>query len=223
MAAFKVGDSVKVRKGVKDPDAERFDMSGWQGRVKEVEEHSGQTTFGIAWDSVTLKNLPEEFIEESEEEGSDFGEIYLHAEDLEPAAVRDKPEDATRAYEQLSKQYAYVHLGEEGRRIQAVLRGVDGDDEMECFETWAAHLKKTLAFPFEAKVTEFQERGAIRQNDRLTVTALDDIVDDLVGVLARVRKGETDFAFPLADLGVIDKRSPNYQPVQDYVVWFGNR
>jgi hypothetical protein len=49
------------------------------------------------------------------------------------------------------------------------------------------------------------------------------LVDDLYGVIVDLRHGRRKYAFPLCDLEVTDKHSPNYQIVRDYAVWFANR
>jgi hypothetical protein len=48
---IEVGDCVKVREGVGDPDSD-VDISGWQGRVLEIaEDESGRPLILVAWDS----------------------------------------------------------------------------------------------------------------------------------------------------------------------------
>ena len=49
------------------------------------------------------------------------------------------------------------------------------------------------------------------------------LVDDLYGVIVRLAYGRRKYDFPLCDLEVTDKRSPNDQIVKDYAVWFANR
>jgi len=46
-------------------------------------------------DGITLKNMPDYFIEQSEEEGLDYTRMYLGPEDAEPVGCRDSEEDAT--------------------------------------------------------------------------------------------------------------------------------
>jgi len=41
---FKVGDSVAVKSGIKDPDFS-FDIGGWQGRVSEIVPKQGTRSF----------------------------------------------------------------------------------------------------------------------------------------------------------------------------------
>jgi hypothetical protein len=48
-------------------------------------------------------------------------------------------------------------------------------------------------------------------------------VDDLRGLVVAVTHKGGRYHFPLCDLKVLDQRSPNYDLVQAYVVWFANR
>jgi hypothetical protein len=217
MGNFKIGDSVTVKTGVKDDDFD-LDLSGWQGRIIEVTDDE---TVGIAWDSVTLRKLPSSYIEASEEEGMGWDEYYLGINDVERASARDKPKDVERAREELAAGHSWDHLGEEGRRIQKVLAGVQPGDDWGAFEAWQKHLTKILSFPFEAEISESQ-RGPLRMGDRLSVKDIDD-VEDLYGILAAVKHERGRYQIPLCDLEVTDKKSANYLPVSDYSVWFANR
>ena len=55
---LKVGDSVKVKEGISCPDHDSICISGWQGRIIEIEGDM----VGIGWDSITLKQMPLEYI-----------------------------------------------------------------------------------------------------------------------------------------------------------------
>jgi hypothetical protein len=57
---IQLGDSVRVLRGVKDPEL-GTDLSGWQGRVVNIKQDEG-VYIEIAWDSITLRNMPEEFV-----------------------------------------------------------------------------------------------------------------------------------------------------------------
>jgi hypothetical protein len=81
---FKIGDPVRVKAGMLYPDVPDLDISGWQGRVTDVSGAADDLpVIGLAWDSIALRSLPERFIEQCEEEGLDWPEIYLEAADLE--------------------------------------------------------------------------------------------------------------------------------------------
>ena len=64
MATLSIGDSVRF-KAMKDADFDG-DMSGWQGRVVSFEQEHG--TVMIAFDSITLRNMPDAYIETCEEQ-----------------------------------------------------------------------------------------------------------------------------------------------------------
>ena len=48
-------------------------------------------------------------------------------------------------------------------------------------------------------------------------------IDDLYGILVAIKRDGRIYHFPLCDLEVTNLKSANYQPVNDYVVWFANR
>ncbi len=218
---FAVGDTVRIKTGVLYPDVSELDIGGWQGRITDIDQMNDDPPIvGLAWDSLALRSLPAWLIEESAEEGLGWPEIYLEAAELEHAPARDSEDDAAETLDELENLYRYSYLGEEGRRINAVLRGVDG--KMGQFEAWAHHLQQTLKFPFEAEVVEFQERGRLRTGDILKVLRIE-MDDDRYGVIVHCRRRREEIYAPLADLECTNQRSVNYEPVKDYAVWFANR
>jgi len=220
---LKIGDAVIVNDGVMCPDHEGVSLAGWQGRVVDLDaEEGGPFTVGIQWDSLTLRALPDDYVRESEVEGLDWSQMYLYVEEVEPARPRDKPREVEAAIKEVAKRFPYAHLEEEGERIQEVLTGMDPENEGGCFAAWAQHLQEVLSFPFAAEVFEFQERGPLQSGDRVQVRKIEE-VDEFYGLLVDLQRGRREFIFPLCDLEVIDKKSPNYQPVKDYAIWFANR
>jgi hypothetical protein len=213
---FKVGDSVVVRPNVKDPDS-GVDIGGWQGRISEVE----RDLVCIRWDSATLKNTPSSAISKCEEDGLDWTQMYLEAREVQLTTPRDTEKDVAEVIERLRGEHAWEGLGEEGRRIRAVLSGVDPDDDWGAFEAWAAHLRKELRFPFDARVSEFQERGPLREGDRVTALEITGL-DGLYCVLVEIKHEGRTYQFPLCDLEAIDRKSPNYRRLKDYAIWFAN-
>jgi hypothetical protein len=219
---FKVGDSVVVKRGVQDPDF-GGDLGGWQGRVTEIDTRPPDPPLiAILWDSITLRNIPHVTIARAEKEGLDWSTIFLYASEVELAASRDTLEDVDLTLTEIASQVAWLHLGEEGERIQKVLDKVDPDDEDACLETWFKNLEKTLTFPFEAKLIESESYGPIRQGDSVRVIGLNGVFEDY-GILVDAKKDRTTYQLPLADLEVKDKHAPQYQRVKDYAVWFANR
>ena len=88
--SLEIGDSVKVVEGMMCPDREDLCIETWQGKVSEVGgDKDGNSLICIRWDSITLKNLPDHFIEQSEEEGLDGTKMHLWPEDVKPVEYRD--------------------------------------------------------------------------------------------------------------------------------------
>ncbi len=220
MAKLSVGDSVRFKPGTKDEDFD-VDIGGWQGRVVRFERE--QDTVMVAFDSITLLAMPGEYIETSEEEGLDWSEYGADPDELEVVRPRDTPADVEAAIAELSARYAYSHLGEEGREMNAILAGVDPADVMAVMGRWGDYLGQTLTFPFEAEVVDtLFERGPIQYGDRLRVLGIN-MIDDGYGVLVDVKRGRKSYVHPLCDLEATNKRSPNHTPLQLYSLWYGNR
>lgn len=203
---FKVGDSVRVKPGVRDPDL-GGNIGGWVGRITEIQED----TVEIQWDSLTLSKMPSSIISQCEQDGLDWSIMALYPADVEHIEPRDTLADVEHTLERLQAGHQWDSLGEEGPRIQKVLGQIDPDDEWAAFEAWERHFQKVLRFPFEAEVAEFQERGSLRQGDKVKVLEIAS-VEDLYGVIVTVSHRRGVYQFPLCDLEVRVKTSPNYRP-----------
>ena len=221
---YRIGDCVRIKPGVKDPDFGTA-MGDWQGRISNIDTNENETlcVVSIQWDSITLKNMPVAMIGQCEEQGLDWAEMTLSADEVEPAKPRDNERDVAKIKEHLSNKSGWVYLGEEGRRIQKVLAAMEIDDDLDEFGVWEEHFEKNLRYPFEAVIAESQERGPLQEGDKVIVTGNADATDEMYGIIVDVRVGKRKYALPLCDLEVTDKKSPNYQLVKDYAIWFANR
>ena len=215
---LKIGDSVKVKSNVKDPDFNIL-IEDWQGRISEINEK--ENIIDIKWYSITLENMSNSIIDECEEEGLSWSEMSLSISELELVESRDREKDVQQKIKELERKHVYSYLGEQGRRIQNVLKHISPDDEWKNMETWENHFKKILQFPFEAIVSEVQEYG-LDVNDKVKAEEIS-LIDESYGVIVKIRKGRKIYHTPLCDLEVRDRNSSNYQPVYDYAVWFANR
>lgn len=99
---FKIGDSVVVKAEVKDPDLE-IKIGGWQGRISEIV--TKDNLICVNWDSLTLKQMPAEIIEECEQEGLDWQKMFLYPEEIELTHPRDREKDVEECIENLKKKY----------------------------------------------------------------------------------------------------------------------
>jgi hypothetical protein len=216
---IKIGDSVIVKPTIQDPDF-GLDIGGWQGRVSDVVE-DGEVAL-IEWDSLTLKDLPDSMIAKCEEDGLSWDEMYLPVIEIELTTARDTNEDVAQIMSHIQANHTWDHLGEEGRGIQKILDHVDPEDEWAILQAWEAHFRKVLHFPFEAEVAEPQDRGRFTTGDRVVVQEII-AIDEMYGILVKIQYKREVLTFPLCDLEAKDKKSPNYENVHLYVVWFANR
>lgn len=216
---YTIGQSVKVRKGIKDPDTGKYDMSHWQGRITELDtDENGEMLTGILWDSQTLKNMPQAYIKESIREGYDYGMMYLGAADVEPAQARDAVQDSREVLEEMEDEYQWVDLGEQGERIKQVIGSEK--NEYTLLNKWFTHLEKTLVFPIQGIYTGDSSRD-LKHSDRITVSGMLDS-DDKYGIIAFGKAGRNAIEFPLCDAQALEETTAN-QSLKDYVVWFANR
>jgi hypothetical protein len=215
---MKKGDSVRVKPGVKDEDF-GYDLSGWQGRVVEVED----TLITVAWDSHTLRHdMPPAMITACEEIGMSWDVYMVYPKDLEPAEARDTPADVEEALDELYDRHAWDWLGEDGKLTRQVLAGLDTDDYYAMAAAWKAYMDTHLSVPFDAEVYEHQDRGPFRIGDRVRVLVITEADEDY-GVIVRMRKGRRQYHFPLCDLAALDEDSEDGEIVRQYRIWFANR
>jgi len=102
---FEIGESVTVKSGVTDPDF-GFDISGWQGRVIEVDDTG---TVFIRWDSLTLNQMGLDLAVRCEEENLDWEVMILSVQEVEKASMRDTQIDVDRVASSI--QVKMIELG----------------------------------------------------------------------------------------------------------------
>jgi hypothetical protein len=102
--AFKTGDSVRVKPGTIDRDS-GTDMAGWCGRIEDIEPLDDDTTFYyIAWDSITLKNIPRETIRQNQADDVEWECVFLTGHEIECAPPRDTKADVARELARLKAE-----------------------------------------------------------------------------------------------------------------------
>ena len=74
-----VGDHVKVKEGIKDPDFSEQELSGYTGHIKVIEGNYVE----IMWDKDTLKIMSNDFIELCDRKNLDHTEIGLDISDID--------------------------------------------------------------------------------------------------------------------------------------------
>ena len=131
------------------------------------------------------------------------------------------------------------------KRIESIFPN-DLEDIFKCKETieiYKAYLENNLIFPIEltgiedfdweefyllgpGDKKEYEELKIINPSftDIFNMTSIDNDFDIDYGLFADVIRISDNkrFLIPLAELVVIDKKSKNYQLLDDYAVWFVN-
>ena len=81
---FQVGDKVRVKSGVIDPDFPDIPLGGWTGTVTEIIEHEGQINCVFKLDDRTPESIHPIYRKRCEQDGLDFETMGLGETDLEP-------------------------------------------------------------------------------------------------------------------------------------------
>jgi len=198
---LKIGDSIIVKEGIKEPDSEEFEIGGWQGRVIEIDNDTDKNNIliTIEWDSLTLEQLPSKFIQQSELDGLNWKSMILYESELDITVPRDKKENVKKIQDKLSDKYYWTSFREEGIRISNVLGKVNRHNEMKCLEMWDKYLDENLSFPIQAIVDESEDDWLIKSGDVLIIKSLSNIVD-MYGIIAKVKLERKIYEYPLCDL-----------------------
>ena len=216
---LKVGDTVRVKKGTKDPDY-GFDIGNWHGRIAEIDS---QNSLGlIELDSITLSEIPDEYFKKCEVDGVAWDKLYLDLGDIEKAEKRGTEKALAGKREEIEHRHRWDYFGESGEIINQALDGFDDDYDSEADQKWENYLEKKLSFPIDAVIGQYQNRGPLQQNDKIRIHGIYG-TDDSYGVIAKIRFGRKAYHFPLCDIDVMNKSSDNHKIIEAYSVWFSNR
>jgi len=220
-AKFKLGDRVRVKRGIRDTEYPDMPLGGWAGTISEV-HNSGMYT--VRWSRETLAAIHPVLKKRCERDGMELEEYWLGEDDLEPDSGGPlKIEQPTQiTTKPLSPK-------DQDDRVRMVF-GLTSNDPLpdvddEALETYHEHLSKNLVFPFEAEHTS--ETGPFSSRTiQVKVIGLGDpddepMIDDTYGILCEARHQRRLVTLPLGELEV-KKGKPNRQLVEDYSYWFWN-
>ncbi len=112
---FQVGDSVKVKNGVKDHKF-GIDVGGWQGQISKIDND----IICIEWDSVTLSTFPDEYISHCEKEGLDWEKIYLETEEVEPVIRHNTDNVLVQKLQEIKSKHHSNYFEDSGESISEV-------------------------------------------------------------------------------------------------------
>jgi hypothetical protein len=219
---FAVGDAVRVRPGVTDPDFPDIPLGGWAGKITEVEE-GDPPLYLIRWSQDTLKNMHPVYRKRCERDGLDHEEMRLGEDELEADAggpvILEQPTKIVTPP---------LSMKDQDDRIRAVFGLTrddllpDADEDSLC--TYYKYLAAKLKFPAEA--TWAKEVGMGEVTEKVSILALagsDDEpwIDDMHGIICKAKMSRGEGNLPLAEMEKV-KGKPNKQLIEDYSYWFWN-
>jgi hypothetical protein len=221
-ARFALGDAVRVRSGITDPDFPDIPLGGWAGKITEVEE-GNPSLYNIRWSQETLRQMHPVYRKRCERDGLGFEEMRLGEDELEADAggpvILEQPTKIVTPP---------LSMKDQDDRIRAVF-GLTSDDllpevDEDSLRTYYKYLATKLKFPFGA--TWKREAGLKDVMEKVTVPALggsedDPWIDDMYGILCKAKMGRGKGDLPLAEMEKV-KGEPNKQLVKDYAYWFWN-
>jgi hypothetical protein len=87
---------------------------------------------------------------------------------------------------------------------------------------WEKLLSDSLTFPFDGVIDDDQELGSLVQFGDIVVVTKSAADADRYGIIAGVGIGSLRRYFPIVDIDVADKKSPNFKILDEYKEWFAN-
>jgi Calcium binding len=220
---FKVGDKVRVKPGVTDPDFPDMPLGGWAGTVTEVIEHQGQVNCVFRLDERTLASLHPIFKQRCEIDGLEYELMGVGQEDVElddgvpapieqPTAIVPRPLAMDDQDDRVRVVFALTHddfLPEVNKKNQ---------------HTYGRYLLTHLSLPFRAQYRPVN-RPSSSKPVRLTVTGLCDVdeycVEETYGLIGEGKDPGGPVEFPLIEIEGIEGET-NRTLIEDYAYWLVN-
>jgi hypothetical protein len=102
---IKKGDYVKVKEGVSDYAHKHIDLSNWQGYVLDIHKDNKGLFIEVQWDSLTLNQMPFDFIERCIADDVEFDSYILLENDVVRSIARDTEANIHKALIEIDKKY----------------------------------------------------------------------------------------------------------------------
>lgn len=214
--SFKVGDRVRVKRGIIDIEYPDLPLGGWAGKVIEL---SGEMCV-VEWSEATLAAIHPVYKNRCERDGSHCEIYHLPSDELE----RDTggPLDIEQPTQIVSRPLSPT---DQEDRIRVVF-GLTSDDLLPdvCNETLHAYhqyLLQHLVVPFPA-----QHGVKHRQAEKVDVIGLippdeEPVLDAEYGLVCAIRSEQQAVTLPVGELDDVEG-NPARQLVGDYCHWFHN-
>ena len=218
---FSVGEAVRVKPGVNDPDFPDIPFGGWAGTVLEVADGK-RRSYHIQLNARTLKSIHPIYHKRCERDGLEVDHVWMLEVDLEPDS--GEPVAIEQPTSPVTKP---LSMDDPDDRVRSIL-GLTSDDPLleadgESLAAYYKFLAANLSFPFEAKYS-FHPDGFESKTCSITVLGLvdpDSFHCDGYGLVCQARRDRERIELPLTKVEV-RKGNPNRRLIEDYSYWFVN-
>ena len=218
---FALGDHVRVKPGVADPDYHDLPLGAWAGEIIEINKRN-PPTYLIRWNQHTLDNIHPVYRQRAERDAFDVQELWLGDDDLlpdtgepvsieQPVCIKARP----------------LSPDDQDDRVRAAI-GITSDQPLpdvteETLIIYYKYLAVRLTFPFEAEYSA--ETGPMESKSYpvIVLGLLDpeEYDDSDYGLLCQARQGKRLVQVPLSEVEV-PKGKPNHDLIADFSYWFWN-
>ena len=219
---FQVGDKVRVKYGVIDPDFPDIPLGGWSGTVTEISKDDGRSTMCSSGRS-NPRSIHPIYRKRCERDGLDFETMWLGEEDIEP-------DDGTQVPIEQPTEIKTPPLSEKDQddRVRMAL-GLTHDDPLpdvcpETLLTYYRYLAANLKFPFFisywAKSGPFSSKKVTVPISRLD-PPVEDEFDEEDGLYGIGVDQDEEIQIPLDEIE-LKKKDAKYRLISDYSYWLHN-
>ena len=233
---MKIGDCIKVKQGVFSPDYDDLNISGWQGRIIEIDNNI--VTFEL--DSITLSQLSENYIIDSIIEEVEWTLLSLEDSEVEVTKPQDSIGDVLQKQNEINSKYS---CEEEEKRISEILDSQNTLVTEINLRKYHNYLKNNINisciltgiedFDWEEPYliggwskAEYEMKKLTKPSytDHFALVEFVEKIDNWKGIIVKVKRlsDEKIFDLSLWDLKIFDKDSSDYLLISDYSSWITN-
>lgn len=146
MSKVKIGDFVRVKKGVVDKDDPQIDMSDWSGKVTEINPEEEDNQLDIAWDTATIQQMPKNYVISIIKDAYRLDSYYMMEKDVEILSKPTQMDGSELAAEKVYKKYV-VYVDSAEKKIMEILATEDLTITKEKLDIYQKYLLANLQKP----------------------------------------------------------------------------
>lgn len=212
---FKDGQTVEVVGKATANIGAGYPMRGWTGVVTDSYMGGETEYYEVEFDTDTLQEMPEEYINGCIEEEEMFGVFALKKEHLKKIKKKYDLEEI-RAYR--TRMQTQITFGHHSKEIQDIITEVlVSDTQEEELENWEVYLQNKIKLPFDAKTRGNVE--GVRKGTKAKVVSLV-MAHPMYGLVMMCLIGGNQTPHPLLDLTVSKKADKAKEVILDaYEAW----